>query len=184
MPRIPVDYSNTVFYKIVCSDLNIQDCYAGHTTNFKKRKNIHKHTCNNPNVENYNMPVYCFIRENGGWENWKMVMIETQNLNSKLEAEKREWELIIQGGGTLNKHKPYRTKKEEKEYKAKWHVEHQDEVKQRCKKFYEDHRQEILQQRKMQIVCGCGSTFRQADVRRHERTKKHQDYLKTLEPVD
>ena len=40
MPRLPVDYSNTYFYKIVCRDVSIPDMYVGHTTNFSKRKFI------------------------------------------------------------------------------------------------------------------------------------------------
>ena len=37
-----MDYSNTYFYKIVCKDLNVTDCYVGHTLNFTKRKCTHK----------------------------------------------------------------------------------------------------------------------------------------------
>ena len=42
MPRKPIDYSNTHFYKIVCKDLGIKELYVGHTTNFKNRKLDHK----------------------------------------------------------------------------------------------------------------------------------------------
>ena len=38
MPRKNCDYSRTVIYKIVCNDLNITDCYVGHTTEFTKEK--------------------------------------------------------------------------------------------------------------------------------------------------
>ena len=38
MPHKEVDDSKTHFYKIVCKDLSIKDCYVGHTTNFKNRK--------------------------------------------------------------------------------------------------------------------------------------------------
>ena len=42
MPRVPIDYSQTHFYKIVCRNTDIKDCYVGHTTDFTKRKNRHK----------------------------------------------------------------------------------------------------------------------------------------------
>jgi hypothetical protein len=32
MPKKPIDYSKTHFYKIVCNDTNIKPCYVGHTT--------------------------------------------------------------------------------------------------------------------------------------------------------
>ena len=49
MPKKPVDYSTTHFYKIVCKDLDNPNMYIGHTTNFKERKAKHKRTYNNPN---------------------------------------------------------------------------------------------------------------------------------------
>ena len=40
MPRNKIDYSNTHFYKIVCKDLDVQDFYVGHTTDFRTRKTV------------------------------------------------------------------------------------------------------------------------------------------------
>ena len=41
MPSKPMDYSKTRFYKIVCKDLNIKDCYVGHTTDLQsENRNI------------------------------------------------------------------------------------------------------------------------------------------------
>jgi hypothetical protein len=38
MPKQPINYENTIIYKIVCNNLNINDCYVGHTTDFTRRK--------------------------------------------------------------------------------------------------------------------------------------------------
>ena len=46
MPKVDIDYSNTIIYKIVCVDPLIKDLYIGHTTNFVQRKYAHKQTCN------------------------------------------------------------------------------------------------------------------------------------------
>ena len=48
MPKTKTDYSKTIMYKIVCNDLNVKDCYVGHTINWIKRKSSHKTSCNNP----------------------------------------------------------------------------------------------------------------------------------------
>ena len=72
MPRKPINYGNTDFYKIVCKDISIPDIYVGHTTNFRIRKNGHKTCCNNEASNNYHQHVYKFLRENGGWENWRI----------------------------------------------------------------------------------------------------------------
>ena len=59
MPRKPINYTNTHFYKIVCKDISINDCYIGHTTDFKRRKSNHKRTCYN---ENDQVPLqYLFV---------------------------------------------------------------------------------------------------------------------------
>jgi predicted GIY-YIG superfamily endonuclease len=63
MPRTPINYQNTVIYKIVCNDLNIKDLYVGHTTDFTKRKCCHKTRCGNINGKHYNYKVYDYIRK-------------------------------------------------------------------------------------------------------------------------
>ena len=72
MPNKVMDYSNTHFYKIVCKDLNIKDCYVGSTLNFVKRMSAF------PTDKHHNTPVYEFIRNNGSWENWEMILINTE----------------------------------------------------------------------------------------------------------
>ena len=109
MPRTPIDYSKTVFYKIVCNDLSITDCYIGHTTDFTKRKNRHKTNCYYETNARYHMRVYSFIRECGGWDNWSMIPIEEASCESVLDALRRERELIEANECTLNCQIPTRT---------------------------------------------------------------------------
>ena len=90
MPKTTIDYSKTVMYKIVCKDLNIQDVYVGHTTDFRIRKNRHKSGCLNEKGKHYNLNIYKIIRENGGWDNWEMIEIEKYPCNDSNEAGKRE----------------------------------------------------------------------------------------------
>ena len=86
-----IDYSNTIMYKIVPNDLNLDLIYIGHTTNFRTRKSLHKSRCNNINGKCYNSKVYSMIRENGNWSEWSMVEIEKypcldSNGNSKTKT--------------------------------------------------------------------------------------------------
>ena len=110
MPKVNVDYSKTIIYKLVCNDLNITECYVGSTTNFTQRKNKHKSSCNNPRDEKHNRKNYCFIRENGGWNNWNMVEIEKYSCNDKNEATKREryyFELLNSSLNTIKPQNPF-----------------------------------------------------------------------------
>ena len=84
------DYSKTIIYKITCNDENIKDVYVGSTTNFKNRKWNHKSNCNNENSPSYNYKVYKFIRDNGGWDNFSMILIENFSCINYLEAYERE----------------------------------------------------------------------------------------------
>lgn len=83
-------YILTVIYKIICNDVNITDCYVGHTTNLKQRTIEHKYACSKETNKSYNFNVYQTIRANGGWNNWSIVKIEDYPCNCKQEAHSRE----------------------------------------------------------------------------------------------
>jgi len=113
MPRKAINYSNSCVYKICCNDINITDCYVGSTTNFNKRKKDHKSACYNENNKDYNYNVYKFIRDNGGWDNWTVVLVESYHeCKSKKELHKFERYHMEQLEAKLNSQVPGRTPKE------------------------------------------------------------------------
>ena len=95
MPKTEIDYSNTIIYKITCKDVLINKLYVGHTTNFTQRKYYHKNSCINEQPCNYKCNLYEVIKNNGGWNNWKMEIIEVYNCADHYEAKKREQECFI-----------------------------------------------------------------------------------------
>jgi predicted GIY-YIG superfamily endonuclease len=101
MPKSKMSYNDMVIYKICCKDLNITDIYVGHTCNLSKRRWHHKNCCENETGK-YNMKVYQFIRENGGWNNWSMIMIEQISCDNFNEACKLERKFLEEFNGTLN----------------------------------------------------------------------------------
>ena len=80
-----------------------------------------------------------------------------------------------------------------KTYKHNWQVENQDRISDyrkeqyriekrveaiaRSKKYYNDNTEERRQTRNRLCNCICGDTYTYANKTRHERTKKHQEYL-------
>ena len=91
MPRLPIDYSNTIIYKLVHKeDYDNANIYIGSTTDFVTRKNSHKSTCIYEKQTNYNNKKYQYIRENGGWNCFNMIEVEKYPCNDKREAEARE----------------------------------------------------------------------------------------------
>ena len=135
MPRKPVDYSKTHFYKIVCKNPEILPAYVGHTTDFTTRKNNHKRTCYNENDRHHNIFLYRFIRENGGWDNFEMILVKTLKCESSQEARQKEREFKEELNATLNQVKPFLTIEEKKEYKKQWAIENEERLIE-CRKQY------------------------------------------------
>jgi len=159
MTKIPKDYSKGLIYKICSLDPEITDCYVGSSTNFKQRKAQHKTACNSPNNKGYNINVYKFIREHGGWENWQMLQIEEFPCNSSHELALQERFHLEQLKATLNKQVPSRTFSE---YIAL---------------HYQNNRDVIIEKAKTKHECPCGGKYTQCNKTQHFKSKKHQNYL-------
>jgi hypothetical protein len=138
MPRTPINYTNTHFYKIVCRDSNIKDCYIGHTTDFKRRKSQHKNVSANMNTSATKITaLYQFIRNNQGWDNFDMILIETVDCVNALEARKQERIYIEEFKPSLNFQIPSRTLQE-------WNIDNNDIIKIKKKQYYETNKDIIL----------------------------------------
>jgi hypothetical protein len=142
MPRLKIDYSKTLIYKIVCNDLEVTDLYVGSTSNFTKRKNSHKNRCCNKIHKEYNEKVYQTIRANGGWSNWSMIEIEKFPCKDSNEARARERYFYEELEATLNVRCPMRTKEDLKEWQKKYYEEHREEKREYMKKYTEEHAEE------------------------------------------
>jgi hypothetical protein len=140
MPKTPIDYSKCEMYKIVCKDEELDYVYVGHTTNWTKRKNKHKSMSLNSGIK-----LYQTIRENGGWDNFKMILIETFSCNNKREAEAREDMLMIELKANMNQNCPFRTKKQyreaNKEHIAERNKQYQEANKERIDKYSKQYRE-------------------------------------------
>ena len=152
MPKAIMDYSKTNIYKIVCNDLTIKDCYVGHTTDMTKRKWSHKSTCNNEKSKYHNIKIYQIIRENGGWDNWNMLLVEKFPCKDKFEACKREREIFEELDAKMNTNRPYRTqedhKADRKEYINQYHEDHKEEIAEKKKQYREENKEKIKKYKK------------------------------------
>ena len=136
MPRTPIDYSKTIIYKIVCNDLSVTDFYIGHTTEFRRRRYDHKSNCNNEKSKQFNLPIYKFIREHGGWFSWVMIQIEQYECKNVNEARARERYHIELLKPALNSRTPNRTIKE-------WFNDNKEQLAEYIKKYYEQNKEII-----------------------------------------
>ncbi len=141
MPKKLIDYSKTVIYKLVCNDLNIKDCYVGHTTDLIRRKRQHKFCCINENSEKYNLYIYKFIRDNGGWNNWSLIEIEKFPCIDSNEARKRERYWIEQLNSNLNIFIPSRNQKE-------YYLENKETLTKKKKEYYNKNKDKLYEKQK------------------------------------
>ncbi len=135
MPRTAIDYTNTIIYKIQHSE-NDELIYVGHTTDFTKRKSNHKANCNREKNTHYKYKVYQMIRENGGWDMFRMTEIKAFSCNNKREAEAEEDKLMRELKATMNRHRSFLIQEEIAQYRAEWKERNKEAVKEYNRQRY------------------------------------------------
>ena len=177
---------NAFIYKFVCNDIFVINIYVGSSVNWVKRKANHKYACNNEFNKEYSKYLYQFIRQNGGWSNWSMIKICDFPCDSKLELESEERKYMELLKADLNKYIPTRTNKE-------WKIIHKEKMQETAKDYYHNNNEKIkiyakdyriknceiiAEQKKIKYDCECGSCVRHADIARHMKSQKHQQFIK------
>ncbi len=208
MPRPAInDY---IFYKIVNVNGDCDLCYVGSTANFKQRKIHHKMTCNNEKVKNYNCKLYQTIREQGGWNEFKIIEIGKAEQITLTEAHKLEEGYRVELKANMNMMKCFRSNEEATAYKSKWYydnieinrekqkqyaIDNADKIREYSKKWRSenlerkkemdkqyriDNANKIKEQRSIIHTCDCGGVWTDSHKSRHLKSKKHQDYIKSI----
>jgi len=184
--------------------------YIGSTRDFTTRKSKHKNACNNPNGKEYNCKKYVTIRNNLGWDNWRMTCIEVMENTTKLDAEIREEQMRMSLNAKLNdrmatrghitkeeyqkqyyaEHKDYHKEYQKQHYEAnkdhykelnkKYKEEHKDHLKEYNKLYREENGEQLRAQANQKHDCKCGGKYTHTNKASHSKTIKHQLYLDTL----
>jgi hypothetical protein len=160
-------------YQIVCKDSNVIESYVGSTVNLKNRIYKHKTNCTNSNSEKYNTKIYQFIRENGGFNNWKFNILETIECVDEYDSYVIEQTYINDLKSELNSQSAFTglTKKEYhqkyyKEYNKKYRQENKEKISEQTKKYRQENKEKISEQTKK---------YRQENKEKiSEQTKKYR----------
>ena len=135
------NYSKSAVYNLECIDPLIKEIYVGSSTNIKRREYEHKSECNN---ENSKLQVYEFIRVNGGWVNWKLVIIEENfpcENASQLRAKERYYYDLLKP--QLNMVRPLKTNQEHRDERKVYHQENREEILKNQGVYRTENREEI-----------------------------------------
>ena len=150
-------YQSSIIYKLLKKDdFNNENIYIGSTCNFKNRKCRHKFNTCSEKSKNYNMFLYDYIRNNGGFDDWTMIQIENFKCDTKKELEARERYWIELLKPKLNSRVPTRTLKEckmdnierYKSYNKQYVQKNKEIIAKKGKKWREDNKEVIKEQRK------------------------------------
>lgn len=134
MPLKPIDYSKGLIYQIEKEGIVY---YVGSTTHFTNRKSSHKGNCKNVDGKKYNYPIYIFIRDNGGWDAFRMILIEYYKCNDRPELEAREQHWINENKThLLNTNYASRTREQ-------WCIDNREDIAIKKAKYAQDNRAEL-----------------------------------------
>ena len=169
-------------YKIVCKDPTITEFYIGSTKDLNTRG--HKTKCNNPKNNSYNTPLYQFIRSNGGWDNWEMIVLEeTPNYDKQnrfiLEQSykdklKPQLNSINAFGYDIKRRdegfKIYYEKNKQiiLESKKKYHENNKEEILKKKQKIYQLNKEKLSQKINCPI---CNEYMNRSSLSRHKKRK-------------
>ena len=136
-------------YQITCNN----QLYIGSTNNLKNRIRQHRYNCTKITNKKYNLPLYKYIRENGGFENIKIEILKIFD-SKNLEDQKKEEQIFIEKiKPKLNTHSSYQDIKE--------------------KKIYDNIRYEFEK-----VLCPCCNTLKgKYNIKKHKLTKKYIQYI-------
>jgi len=191
------DFSLGKIYRIV--DNTNDKCYIGSTCEPTLARRLAKHRHNYRDYVNGkgNYISSFEVLKNGDYE---IVLIESYPCNSKDELFARE-RFYCQTMDCVNKNKnqglikelgqiEYDKQKHKKHYELnsdkikekvkKYAQENPEKIKTRSKTYRENNKEAIAEKKKQVFTCECGTLSTIVHKVRHCKSKKHQDYLKTV----
>ena len=178
--------------------------YIGSTSNFSRRRYAHKRNSkSDENRVTYTFKLYQKIRENGGWDNCIMEIIDTIECDDKNDVRQKEQEWIDNVQSNLNSIVSYanmskqemdiRYYNENIEKFKKYRMDNKDKISSSRKEhYYSNHERKleiartyreknpdkVIECNKKQIempplLCECGVYYTYKHKTRHLSTKKH-----------
>jgi len=160
------------YYRIYNDLLNLN--YIGKTTDFDDRIKHHKNNCYNPNGDSYNLKLYTTIRANGGWSNFKNMIINSIIFNDDedgIEIRKMEQKFIELYNGNLNSNRAYLSIDDLKKYQQ----EYRELNKKKMKEYYEKNKEKNKEKNREQNKKNCK---RYSDLNKEKNKEKLKQYYK------
>ena len=180
-------YEKGQIYKIV--DVGYNKMYIGSTTEpLSKRMERHRSAYKDYLMQKMHWVSSFSMFDEFGNENCKIEWVEDYPCKTKKELEAREGQIQKENdwvnkniAGQTIKEWTQKNKAHLKRLNQEYYCRDTEARKEKSKKYYYANKPKVLADRAQQITCECGSVFRKGNKTRHEKTQKHQDWLKQQE---
>ncbi len=158
-------------YKICCDDLPNYN-YIGSTKAFRQRKSQHKMNYNEGNTRK----IYNTIRENGGWDNWRIVILEELGVVSFTEARIKEEEHRVKLNANLNMNKCYRTEEDHLKQMKEWRENNKEHIAEYKKEYQQKNKEQIkeYQQKNKEALAEYNKEYQQKN--KEHIAKQNKEY--------
>ena len=192
-----------IIYEITCIDKNIEYSYVGSTQNFRSRKSQHKYSLTTLNNPSFNLNIYKFIRENGGWNNFEMRPLEEFKCETNIQSKIREQYWIDLKQSNLNSRKAFNTKSQYyidnrdtfldkatqyrnnnktiiAEVQHEYYINNKDKLINYQHQYQINNKTKISQRKARTYICECGKSLTLEHKLRHNNSINHQKYINEL----
>lgn len=160
----------SIGYVYCISRDGMSECYIGSTFDFDIRKGNHISVCNNVKSKSHNLKVYSFIRENGGFQKWKMEIIEKVLASTQRQLDAYEDIHIIKLKPALNSCRAKRSREQ-------YYIDNKEKLNKKSKEHYLENREELKKYKNIKVECCCGGRFTKTHKARHNDSARHKKYM-------
>jgi hypothetical protein len=134
------DFSNCYIYHILDKEKVVH--YVGSTSNLNSRKSAHKYRCNTEHDKNYQLDIYQYIRDNGGFDAFEIVPIQKiENISNKTELLIAEQTEMNKFSNLKNKNGSYRGSR--KEINKIYYEKNKDQINQQNRQWKTNNREKV-----------------------------------------
>lgn len=166
-------YTNGKIYKII-SDSTDQ-IYIGSTCEPRLCNRMRGHRNNLRRYKDGKTNYITSFELLDKYEDCKIILIEDFPCENKDQLTKRERYWIEQNKTVcVNKSIPSRTKEG-------YYNDNKNNILEKAKEYYDMNKHMIIHVKSQKLNCECGSQFRKGDKARHLNSKKHQNYISSLQ---
>jgi len=162
-----VNYKLGKIYKIVSPSHPEVPPYFGSTCDALSRR-MSGHRCDMKRRKNNtaSKALMCF-------DDAIILLVEEFPCDNKEQLLAREGQIMLEALEKSNIRMAGVTHEERLLQKAKYKVEHKEEIKSQAAKYRTEHKDEIVLKRAIKTTCECGATYTQVHKNRHEKSARH-----------